>query len=668
MADALGRIYVGMDSGGLYASTGDRFEKVSEDSKWLGQDLVSSACGLPDGSLWVGTTGSGLYHIKDGRTAVFSTANGLSDDCVLAVCGDTRGDVWAGTRAGTLHRFNDGNISTFTSNDGLTGSPITALLGSRDGRLWIGTEGGTLLRADESFQHVTVEILAPSLAGKAILGLCEGPGQALWIGSDGGGLGCLSKDRCLVWDTAEGLQDNVVTGVVGDAEANLWLVTPRGLCRIASNSVASAMARSGELTPKLLFETGAGTERSQNVGWPRAVRSREGRLWFATVSGLVGLDTQGWEAEKPAPQVHVEAVYVNNELMPGPGASNGGAGVMTLSAGLHSLEFQVAALSFEAPEKMRFRHKLDGFDADWVETGPERRVPYGRLPPGTYTFHVTARNAEGVWNEQGASLAFVIPTPLWRAPWALVLYGMTGVIVGTGAVRLVSHRRLRRHLARLEQQQAMERERMRIARNMHDDIGSKLTKISFLSERLKVERGPAGAEGDKIEAIATTSRDLLKALDEMVWVVNPHNDTLEHLASYLSQHAREYFQDTPIECEVRVQSEIPPWNVSAEFRHNLFLAFEESLSNVLKHAGASRVEVHIQFEQGRLNIRVCDNGKGFAPGASNGGGACGSRNGLANMRQHLADVGGDCSVQSRPGQGSSVDMKVAIGPGKAETE
>jgi ligand-binding sensor domain-containing protein/signal transduction histidine kinase len=672
MADTLGRVYAGMDSGGLYASSGDRFEKVSEDTKWLGQELVSSACAQPDGSLWVGTTGSGLYHIKNGRTVVYSTANGLSDDCVLAVCADALGTVWAGTRAGALHRFNKGKLSTFTTAEGLPGTPITALLPASEGGLWVGTDSGTLVRSDDSFENVTVARLAPKLGGKAILGLCEGPGRALWIGSAGGGLGCLTGNRCLVWDDRDGLADDVVSGVVGDAEGNLWLLMPRGLCRIAGNSAASALAGRDELKPKLLFETDTGPDRALNPGWPRAVRSPEGRLWFATASGLVGIDTRGWEAEKLAPQVHLEGVYVNNELAPlaaakqGGGAANSPAAPVKFPAGLRSVEFQVTALSFEAPEKIRFRHKLDGFDGDWVETGPERRVHYGRLPGGAYAFHVTACNAEGIWNEQGASLAFIIPTPLWRTPWALALYCLAATSAAAGVVRLVSHRRLRRRLARLEQQQAMERERMRIARNMHDEIGSKLTKISFLSERLKVESGQGGPAADKVDSIANTSRDLLKALDEMVWAVNPHNDTLEQLATYLCQYAREYFQDTPLECDLRVQSEMPPLNVAAEFRHNVFLAFEESLSNVLKHARARRVQVQIQIDQGALLIRISDNGIGFSPAARNGEGAGGGRNGLNNMRQRLAEVGGDCLIQSRPGQGASVELRVALSPAKTE--
>jgi ligand-binding sensor domain-containing protein/signal transduction histidine kinase len=661
MADAVGRLFVGLDSGGLYASAGDRFERVNEDTKWLSQELVSSACTQPDGTIWVATTGSGLFQIKDGRSVLYSTANGLSDNCVMAVCTDRKGAIWAGTRAGSLHRFKDGKLTTFTGADGLTGSPITVLLPARDGGLWIGTEAGNLIRTDEALQNVTMEKLAPGLVGKAISGLWEGSGQRLWIASAECGLGCLKEDRCLTWNTQEGLLDDTVFAVVEDDEANLWLDTPRGLCRIGKDSIVSALEQRGPLNPKLLFEAPPVPERGLNFGWPRTVRAAGGRLWFATAGGLVGIDPHGWEEEKPAPQVHLEAVYINNELIHIDETENKATGnPVQLTGNLRSLEFQLTALGFQAPEKIRFRHKLDGFDADWVDTGLDRHVGYKGLPPATYTFRATACNPDGIWNEPGVSLAFVIPTPVWRTAWALALYSLAVTTLAVGTVRLVYHRRLQRRLAGLEQQQVMERERMRIARNMHDEIGSKLTKISFLSERLKMESGPGGSAGDKVDSIANTSRDLLKALDEMVWAVNPRNDTLEQLASYLCQYAREYFHDTSVECQLRVQSELPSWPVSAEFRHNVFLAFEESLSNVLKHARATRVEVRIQVEKDILQILISDNGIGFASPAHNGNGAGHGRSGLTNMRQHLADVAGFCEIQSQPGQGAKVELRVAL--------
>jgi ligand-binding sensor domain-containing protein/signal transduction histidine kinase len=675
--DALGHLCVGMDSGGVYVSVGDRFEELSNQTRLLSQNLPSALCAGPDGCLWIATTGAGLCQVKDGRTALFTTANGLSDDCVFALCADGAGNVWAGTRSGALHRLANGHIATFTKSDGLPGTAITALLAAREGGLWVGTAGGVLMRGDSNFQNATVASLSPKLRGKAILALCESTNHGLWIGTDGGGFACLDQHRCRAWNSQDGLPDNVVSGMVEDGDGNLWLVMPKGLCRIASDSVGRALTQPAPLKEKMVFETDPGPPRVSRFGGPRSWRSPGGRLWFALTSGLLGVDVHRGEADKPPPHVHIEAMLVNNEPAPlltpqqADAAKDARPPPLTLSASLRTLEFQFTALSFDAPEKVRFRHKLDGFDTDWVDSGSERHTRYGPLPSGSYEFHVTACNADDVWNDKGASLAFIVPTPLWRAPWVLGLCGLTATALGAGTVRLVSHRRLRRRLAGLEQQQAMERERMRIAQNMHDEIGSKLTKISFLSERAKVElRGAGKAEG-KIDSIASTSRELLKALDEIVWAVNPRNDTLEHLAAYLCQYAREYFQDTSVECDLHVQSQLPQVDMSAEIRHNLFLAFEESLSNVLKHAAASCLRAEIGTHQDRLLIIIRDNGRGFeqvphteshladSPAATVAGG-----NGLHNMRQRLADVGGQCSIQSVPGQGTSVSLSVALNPVK----
>ncbi len=665
MLDAGGRLCVGMESGGVYASMGERFERLADGTRFVDQDAPSSLCAGPDGSLWVGTFGTGLYRIKGGRTAGCTTANGLSDDCVLAVCSDVERNVWVGTQSGVLHRFAKEVLTRFGKTDGLPGTPITALLAAHDGGLWVGTGNGVLLRSDPHLLHFVSVRLSPKLSGEQILGLYEGTDRTLWVGTAGGGLGCVTAKGCSAWDAQDGLPDDMISGVVGDTDGNLWLVTGKGLCRVTSACLAQALAGGAPLKARLLFETEAGPTGAPNVGSPRALRSPEGRLWFATSSGLVGIDPRGWEAEKPAPHVHLEAVLVDSQPLDLPPAAQASAARPTrplrLPASFRALELQFTALSFEAPEKVRFRHKLE-LDADWIETGPDRQVKYGRLPSGRYQFQVTACNAEGVWNETGASLAFVVPTPLWRAPWALGLYGLGATGGVAGAVRLVSHRRLRRRLARLEQQQAMERERIRIAQDMHDEIGSKLTKISFLSERVKVELKEHGPLADKIGSIAGTSRELLQALDEIVWAVNPRNDTLEQLGAYLCQYAREYFHDTPVECDLSLQGEMPHLAMSAEVRHNLFVAFEESLSNVLKHSGASQVRIELGVGEGRLYMNVSDNGRGFEnpPDQARPADAGPEGNGLVNMRQRLRDVGGQCTIRSRVGQGTTVSLSVSL--------
>ena len=666
MLDATGRLCVGMESGGVYGALGERFESLADGTRFLSQDLPSSLAAGPDGSLWVGTLGTGLYRLKGGRTAECTTENGLSDDCVLAVCTDTKGDLWAGTQSGALHRFANNARACFGRTDGLPGAPITALLAAYEGSLWIGTGNGLLLRFEPALGRMASVRLSPKLSGKPILSLHEGADRSLWVGSGGGGLGCVAAKGTWGWDSQNGLPDDVISGVVEDADGNLWLSSGQGLCRVPRSSVEQALAAGAPLKARLLFETKAGPNRTLNVGWPRALRSPKGRLWFATSSGLVGIDPRGWEPEKPAPRVHLEAVLVDDLPLNLPlndqAATTQETRPLMLPTGLQTLEFQFTGLSFEAPEKMRFRHKLERLDADWSEPGPERRVKYGRLPSGSYRFYVTACNAEGVWNNTGTSLSFIIPTPLWRTPWALGLCGLVAAGGVAGAVRVVSLRRLRQRLARLEQQQATERERVRIAQDMHDEIGSKLTKISFLSERAKGDLKEPGALADKIDSIAGTSRELLQALDEIVWVVNPRNDTLEELGGYLSQYAREYFQNTPVECDVSLQDELPHLTMPAEMRHNLFLAFEESLNNVLKHSGALLVQVKFRVEGERLDISVRDNGRGFEapPAQARPAGARLEGNGLLNMRQRLRDVGGQCTIESHIGRGTTVCLSLSL--------
>jgi len=410
------------------------------------------------------------------------------------------------------------------------------------------------------------------------------------------------------------------------------------------------------------------------AGGQRALCSANGELWLATPDGVLNVDTHQSEATPSEFPVYIVSVAVNGQrpvsLLPGElWAPNAGPRPpFAPPEEVGSLEIQFTALSFVAPEDIEFRHKLEGSDPDWVSDGNARSVRYGRLPSGPYRFRVAARNAGGVWQEAGHPFAFIVPTPLWLQPWALGSYGLAAVALVTGVVRIVSHRRLRFTLARLEQQQSLERERMRIARDMHDEMGSKLTKISFLSEHAQVD-AHAGPLAEKIEAIAQTSRELLQTMDEIVWVVNPRNDTLENLANYLSHYAVEYFQNTSLECELSLPGETPHFPLSSEMRHNLFLAFEEALNNVLKHSGATLVKVEMAVTGLEFELKITDNGKGFAaaPAAPAQRPAPRGGNGLKNMRQRLELLGGEFLVASQPGTGTTVTLRIRLGHRPADT-
>lgn len=663
--DAGGRVHVGMQRGGLFVGENGRFEHFTGVSGLDVQNYVSAVAVARDGSVWVGSLDGGLYGLRNGRGVRFTTANGLVDDAVLSVCVDAEGSVWASTSAGTVHRFTKTNSVRFDVAHGLPGTAVTVLLPALNGGLWLGTEDGAVLREEKGKFRVVQS--GDKLGRRPVLALHESEEEQLWIGTTGG-LGCWSRGLSSSWNTGSGLPNDYVAGIVTDTTRNLWLATGAGIYRVGQGTIRKCLAEpQAALVCKLMSDAKTAPETATIFGGVRALLAADGKLWFATSEGVLNVDTRRPEVESVPLPVYVEKVAVNGEppisvlqnVAWSPAVTNK---VTPQFRDLRLLEIPFTALSFTAPEKTSFRYKLEGSDLDWVEAGMGRIAKYTRLPYGRYRFRVAARHADGPWQEAGNPFVFEVPTPLYLQGWAIGLYGVAAIALVAGIVRMVSHRRLRATLAQLEQQQSLERERMRIARDMHDEIGSKLTKISFLSEHARVDAKTEGALAGKIESIAETSRELLQTMDEIVWVVNPRNDTLEHLAAYLSHYADEYFQNTSVECEQRLPQAMAHIPLSSETRHNLFLAFEETLNNVLKHSGASKVKIEMTVSAPKFEIIVTDNGRGFDAGNAtvNGQsqGARGGRggNGLRNIRQRLTDIGGECVIRSQPGAGTTVSL------------
>jgi signal transduction histidine kinase len=209
----------------------------------------------------------------------------------------------------------------------------------------------------------------------------------------------------------------------------------------------------------------------------------------------------------------------------------------------------------------------------------------------------------------------------------------------------------------------LEYERTRIAKDLHDEMGAKLCRISFLSEHASRNHIPPEELREQITSISDASRELLHSLDEIVWAVNPQNDTLEHVASYIGQYAQEYFQMTGIQCELDIPTQVPPHPLSSQMRHHLFLATHEALTNILKHSGANRAGISMILSKAAFEIKISDNGKGLGPNHINtnsGFSATASGDGLSNMRKRLADIGGVCSIDSSPGQGTNVKFVIPL--------
>jgi signal transduction histidine kinase len=304
-------------------------------------------------------------------------------------------------------------------------------------------------------------------------------------------------------------------------------------------------------------------------------------------------------------------------------------------------------------------------DKEWTSAGDRRVANYNYIPPGDFVFQVIACNNDGVWNLTGAKIAFTVLPYFWQTLWFRVLGGGLTLVAGGAIAWLDSQRRMRRKVEHLERQSAMERERMRIARDIHDDIGVQLTRIGMLSDPSRIASQDSGRSATDMNRIYFATHHLTRTLDEIVWAVNPHHDTLDSLVNYLHKFAQDFLETAGIRCRLEAPIPLPVCAISGELRHNLFLAFKEALNNVIKHAHATEVNISLALKPGGMALAIQDNGRGFAMAAEReqtGGHAAGREggNGLKNMKHRMAEVGGDCEITSLPGQGTKVRFELPI--------
>lgn len=696
-----GSAWIGTEGAGLY-----HYDVVTHQwntyrqNEGLSNLFVWSVLETRQHELLVGTWGGGLLVHNDNR---FETPSIFSEITapVTALYQDKVDDLWVGTRTG-IRRYHDQRLVWSAGEEKLAFPDVRCITETEDGTVWFGMSGGGLGRLRG---HTLKQFRkADGLGSDFIVCMYADQDGALWLGSSDNGLTRLKDGRFAVISTSQGLPNPIMCHLVDDDAGNLWLGSLGGILR-ASKADLNRCAEGQVGSVRFLSYGPAEGLRSQTCSGgfqPGACKGADGRLWFPTAKGLAIIDPANVSTNSIPPPVVIEELMVNGENVapaalasavqvselespPRPDSSIGQNASFEPESGSHGRDgakpnshhvlrfppgrqhfaFYYTALSFLAPDKVRFKHKLEGFENEWSAPGTERVVPYGYLPPGNYTFRVIACNNDEVWNERGASLSFTTLPYFWQTWWfetlALVL-GAAGV--GLTAIWIM-RQRVRRKLEQLERQRALERERARIARDIHDDLGASLTRISMLSQsvRAEVENQPAAAED--LDQIYGTARELTRAMDEIVWAVNPKHDTLDSLVTYLGRFAQNFLSAAGIRCRLDVPVHLPSLALTAEVRHNVFLAFKEALHNTVKHAQATEVRISLQLLSQGFALVVADNGRGFEWQAmksrTNGPGdhlRLAGGNGLANMQKRLEEIEGCCEWETAPGEGTRVKFLV----------
>ena len=591
------------------------------------------------GKLWIGAM-NGLFCLADGTLKSFTAENEFPPNDVRAITEDPAGGLWLATAVGDLWCRRDGKFKVYSPKDiPLIRTPVMADTDFSPNQTLEGYSGG------ERF----------------VAAYADNRG-VIWIGSLGGGLLRFENGQFTRYTPREGLPSDQVSQILEDERGRLWLGTPAGIA-MASKQELNRFAFSRTNTVRFITYgklDGMPTAECSRVCQPACWRSRDGRLWFATVKGAVWMDPAEMRFNPVSPPVVMEEVAVDGKVVgedgqPAKFFTDRPPTRLSLGPGRHYLDFKFTSPSLAAPDRVRFRWRLGGLEKDWTRESDRRSVSYSFLPPGSYEFQVQACNGDGMWNATVATIPLTVQPYFWQTWWfripvPIILFLTLGALVLRGI-----RRRQRLQIERLQQLRALERERVRIAQDLHDDLGANLTEISLLGDLAQRSNITMERTRQHVSDMTAKSRESVMALDEIVWAVNPRHDSTSSLKNYFCQYARHLLELTPINCRLEVANNLPELILNSEQRHSLFLAFKEALANVIHHAAASEAWITISIQEGFLCVEVADNGKGMDPHFPDS-----SADGLKNMRHRLEKIGGRCEIQSRRDGGTKVRFRLPV--------
>ncbi len=642
--DDAGAVWAAGANGALVRQVKGGWETVREGNGWSG---ARATCVVSDraGGVWIGTYRGGLVHWRDGEFKTLGRGDGLGGDNIRALLVDSKTNLWIGLEtASCLQRFRDGKFITIEQPAG--SRTIRTIVEDASGRIWLGTSDGFLFRAErDSLVDETAHGLQPTKPIRALHADADG---GLWIGYAGAGVGWLRDGKFSCIGVERGLLDNYISGIESDGTSALWFTSGHGIFQVNRRELEKG-------TDRVLAVDFGRNESLPNLqgsyGYsPATARSQDGKLWFATRSGLIAANVARLQPNRIPPAMLIERL-----LLDGKAISFTPNAPARIPPGHRRLEIEYTAFSFGAPEGILFKHKLGGWDEEWTEPTGKRSAEFQRLAAGDYEFRVMARNSAGVWNREGAGVHFKVEPFLWQTAWFRV--GSLALMVALlfWSIRRYERRRVRHKLAELERQHAVERERARIARDIHDELGTGLTQIGLLAD----VGGLAPADVKETEAtftkIGVRAREAVRSLDEIVWAANPRNDYLPRLADYLCHLTDDCFESGRTRGRKDVPTGLPAVPVGAEVRHNLALAVKEALANSLKHGRAHTVWLRLEWHAPELIVTVEDDGVGFDPGKLRSQG-----NGLSNQATRMKEIGGGVDIVSSPGNGARSVFRVKL--------
>lgn len=684
--DENGNVWIGTEEGASYYD-GSSFSNYSVE-EGLGNNIIHATLYDREHNIWFGTFGGGIDVFLGDHIQNFTVEEGLPNNVITSVVQDQGGNFWITTYGGGLSVFNGASFKTFNEQSGLVNnkayhvtidSKKRLLIGTRWGfsiyedgdfynfdetelpyrkirtlfeapqkdEIWLGTYGEGVLRYDGTgFTQFTEE---DGLANNTVMGIEQSDDGALWFATYGG-VSRYYEGVFSNYTIQDGLPNNGVLDILKDQQGRLWFATfdgiaiyeegtikpvvtagdyfnevcyfilqdDRGLFWVGSNKgvvrfnydkYRSAETESERLAAvKLITQNQGLVANEMNAG--AGYKDREGNLWFGSVGGLTRFDPRLEKTSTEPPAVHIENVKVSGEVLEY-------SKRMEIGSDNHNIEFDFIGISLTAPDQVVYEYRLRGSGERWQRT-KQRVARYSTLLPGDYTFQVRARNSDGVWSRETATMNIRVLAPFWMQWWfmmavALILMGIVFFIY---------------HYYRIRKMVDIERMRVRIASDLHDDVGSSLTEIALQSDFLQTTDADEELKSS-LRQIGKQSRKIVSSLDDIVWSIDARNDTLGDLTDRMQDYVNNVLPNTQVTYEFGGLN--MDEKLSVPMKENLYLIFKEAVNNIAKHSDASEVEVMLKNRNNSFDLFIHDNGNGHQTERKTG-------HGLRNMKMRAERI------------------------------
>ncbi|MDZ7691229.1 MAG: two-component regulator propeller domain-containing protein [Balneolaceae bacterium] len=648
-------IWFGTFGGGVNLFLGENFLNFTIE-EGLPNNVITSVTEDQDDNYWITTYGGGIAKYDGSGMEIYNENDGLVDNKVYTSMVDSRGRLFIGTRWGLsildgdkfynfdetelpyrkirsieerdvggeywmatygegVLRYRNNEFKLFSEEDGLANNTVLSVEEDNNHNLWFATYGGASRYSDGTFTNFTIQ---DGLPNNGVLDILKSADGILWFATFGG-IARYEDGTFESITVADGLPDEVCYFIIEDKNGIKWIGTNKGVVRF-DYEMYSEQSQHNSKAFKLITQAQGIVANEMNAGAGYADKS--GNLWFGSVGGLTRYTPDSLFKASVPPKIHIQNISVSGE----PVAEKGN---LTIGSENRNVTIGFIGISFSAPEQVVYEYRLIGSAEEWQRT-TQRFARYSALLPGEYTFKVRAQNNSGLWSSETATFSFTVLAPFWMQWWFILL-----LIAAVGGIIYFIY-----HYYKVRKMVEIERMRVRIASDLHDDVGSSLTEIALQTDFLQTSNLDREVK-KSLSQIGDQSRKIVSSLDDIVWSIDARNDTLGDLTDRMQDYVNNVLPSK--EVRYRFGNLDMDEKLAVSKKENIYLIFKEAINNIAKHADATKVEVELKNDNGTFDLFVRDNGSGIKENARRTG------HGLRNMKMRADRINADIEFQNKTG-------------------